>query len=187
MIEPIAKSMMEDLIRKHGQFSSSPVWLENYLDPTRIFLNTLITLAEAECSKKIRISQIKEEIVKKFGTGYVFTKAMAKLMNLENLTENNLIPSCTTKCCENKVQIPFFRGIVNAGFLMLYLTPSVDFGTFLENFAKLNHRSINSGVIEINWSMLDLDKDVKAMRDKAFCSKLSESDRFLFKYFNVSI
>ena len=85
---------------------------------------------------------------------------------------------CEDQCCENWKSRDFFVGLINAGYLM-YSQQSMGLGTFLSKFANLTNAIIN----ERDWSIFDLDMEIKSDRSDKICSKMGKMDQFLSEYF----
>ena len=167
VIEPISKVLQDDLIRKYFKYPFAEAWTENnYLDPSKKYTQTIIAIAEADCSKKLKINDIKKKIISEFGTKKGFYEVL-KDLGLGDLHAEDFPTECESKCCANKIKIPFYNAIVNAGFFMnsgVFVLYDMDFGMFVKTFAKLNKKSIQMGGSKIDWSMLDLEKNISPLR-----------------------
>ena len=86
--------------------------------------------------------------------------------------------SCQDKCCENWKSRDFLVGLINAGYLM-YSQQSMGLGTFLSKFSNLTNAIID----EKEWSIFDLDMEIKSDQSDKICSKMGKMDKFLSEYF----
>ena len=61
----------------------------------------------------------------------------------------------------------------------MYSQFAIGFGTFLSNFANLTNARIDYQ----DWSIFDLEKEIKSGQSDKICSKMSKTDKFLSSYF----
>ena len=161
-------------------FPNCPIWNAYHdLNMHIEYENVIVQTANYLCQKNFSIGDLKRVLAGNFAKNKGVLQALYNLAPYDDDFDNYLTQlSCDDQCCESWKSRNFFIALFNSAYLM-YSQNSMGFGTFLTTFANLTNAKID----DRDWSIFDLEKEVKSDKFDKICSKMSKTDKFLSAYF----